>query len=252
MIVFQVLDLLQIILPKLASAFEKQKGDIFEFGEKVRPSTSALSTMDSEKLDNAPIHNLGAERSVGFINYELSRRGSKQLGAASSSQVKHRALDLLEKKESGSFKQYSSLSKQGSQLSEIKLQWSKKQTELQAKGLEDKQIANLSVERRKHKDLNSLKEFNGPFTASCEVDKFVESNLSYEQKIHRLYLEVRYARDTSLSLPKTSEIFRLMKSHKKLPIEKYVSNLKLYLDNITTNANVTIQDLEKAIDSLKK
>ena len=127
---------------------------------------------------------MAAERSVGFINFELSRRGSKQLGAASTAQVKHRASDLLEKQDSGSFRKYGPLTKQDSKLSELKLQWSNKQKQLQAKGLEDKHIANLSVERRKHKDLNSLKEVNGPFTASSEVDDFVGSDISDEKKLH--------------------------------------------------------------------
>ena len=46
-----------------------------------------LEQMDQEKLMQAPIHNLAAERSVGFVNYELSRRGSSQLAAASAAQV---------------------------------------------------------------------------------------------------------------------------------------------------------------------
>ena len=45
-------------------------------------------------------------------------------------------------------------------------------------------------------------------------------------------------------LVKTSDIFRLIGLRKKLPTEKYVSNLKLYVDIITTNVSVTIQDLE--------
>ena len=66
-----------IILPALAKGFEHQKGAIFGFGEEDKESDHALSKMNPEKLENAPIHNLDAERSVGFVNYEFSRRGAK-------------------------------------------------------------------------------------------------------------------------------------------------------------------------------
>ena len=64
--------------------------------------------------------------------------------------MKHRALDLLEKKDK------KILGFNLTKLSELRLQWSKKQQQLQAKGLEDKLSAYLSVERHKHKVLNSL------------------------------------------------------------------------------------------------
>ena len=224
--------MLRIVLPKLADGFEKQKGDIFEFGENITPSNYALSTMDSSKLENAPLHNLGAERSVGFINYELDRRGARELSSASSSQVKHKSQDLIEKSPSGSFRCYGHHAKPGSRMADLKLEWCQKQKELKQKGLDEKALANLSVERRKTKDLTILKAASRPFTSSSEVDVFLNSTLSQSEKLSRLYVEVRYARDTSLSIPKTSDIFRLMKDHKKLAIERYATNLRLFLDSI--------------------
>ena len=61
-------------------------------------------------------------------------------------------------------------------------------------------------------------------------------------------MEVRYARDTSLSLPKTCGLFRLMKDYRKLPVETYVVNLKIYLNDITSNAAVTLDDFNQAMD----
>ena len=54
-----------VILPALAEAFLKHKGETFGFDE----NSHSLSTMDQDKL-GGPVHNLDAERSVGFINYE--------------------------------------------------------------------------------------------------------------------------------------------------------------------------------------
>ena len=216
-----------IILPALTKGFEHQKGAIFGFGEEDKESDHALSKMNPEKLENAPIHNLDAERSVGFVNYELSRRGAKELGAVSSIQVKAKAKDLIEKRPSGSFRQYGNMVRKRGQIQDIFLKWNDQQQELKLKGLQDKEIANLSADKRKNKDLTTLKGLGGPFTTSQELKEYLDSNLPLEDKISRMYTEIRWARDTSLSLPKTSDIFRLMRDHKKLPLDCYAKNLYL-------------------------
>ena len=44
---------------------------------------SDLDGAKRQKLNQAPVHNLNEERSVGFINYELEIRGKKHLESAS-------------------------------------------------------------------------------------------------------------------------------------------------------------------------
>lgn len=91
----------------------------------------------------------------------------------------------------------------------------------------------------------------GPFTSAAEADEYVAATDTDEgTKVGRLYLEVRCARDTSLSLPKSSDLFRLMKDHKKLPMNTYAANLKLYLNNITCNEEVTLNDFSQAMDTI--
>lgn len=158
--------------------------------------------MDQDKLEGAPVHNLDAERSVGFINYELSRRGSKQLSTASSTQVKCAASDLIDTTVTGSYKGYSKVAKYV--IPELCLNWAAKQEDLKKKGLVDKEIANIALDRRKNKDLEKLKCLGGPFTMSSQVDEYLKSDDS--NKVERLYIEVRYARDTSLSMPKNSDV----------------------------------------------
>jgi len=65
-----------------------------------------LTHRNTEKLAKAPIHNLATGRSVGFVNYELSTRGAKQLASASSAQVKAKAADLIDERQPGSFGNY--------------------------------------------------------------------------------------------------------------------------------------------------
>ena len=81
---------------------------------------------------------------------------------------------------------------------------------------------------------------------SSQVDGYLKSDDS--NKVARLYIEVRYG-DTSLSMPKNSDIFRLMKDHRRLSEETYATNLKLYLDNVVSIADVTMDDFDRAMDT---
>ena len=245
----QIIKMLSKLLPELANGFKKQKGAIFGFGE-TNESPHSLSSMSKDKLENAPVHNLQSERSVGFVNYELSRRGASQLNAASAAQVKSKSADLIERRDTGSFKEYSSLTKQGSAIPEILRAWQQKQQELQKSGLQEKEIANLSVDKRKTKDLAMLKEMGGPLTSVADLEKLMRTRQAESTKQKRLYLEVRYARDTSLSLPKTSDIFRLLKDHAKLPSVTYAKNLKVYLSNVSSKSEATLEDFVRALDEL--
>ena len=73
-----------------------------------------------------------------------------------------------------------------------------------------------------------------------------------KDKQDRLYTEVRYARDTTLSLPKKSELFRLKEKYKPLPVGKFATNLKVYLGKVCTNASVSWEDFDRAVAALKK
>eukprot|EP00058_Branchiostoma_floridae_P002606 XP_002588094.1 hypothetical protein BRAFLDRAFT_87612 [Branchiostoma floridae] len=115
----EVTRVLRLLLTKLAAGFQKQKGDIFGFGEYDEAAQHSVTQMDQEKLEEAPVHNLDAEQSVGFVNYELSRRGAKQLKAASAAKVKSKSSDLIERREPGSFRQYNKEVRKGGRIPEI-------------------------------------------------------------------------------------------------------------------------------------
>ena len=59
---------------------------MFGFGDYDPESSTLVTQYDLKLLNQAPINNIDAERSVGSINYELDRRGAKQLAAAGSKQ----------------------------------------------------------------------------------------------------------------------------------------------------------------------
>ena len=84
-------NIVKILLTLLAEGFKNQKGEIFAFGQDSQEEGTSkykLEEMDQAKLAGAPVNNLDAERSAGFVNYELKQRGAKELGTASKTQVK--------------------------------------------------------------------------------------------------------------------------------------------------------------------
>ena len=101
-------------------------------------------------------------------------------------------------------------------------------------------------------DLDWLKSLGGPFTKPQEVDEYISNSaISNEDKQKRLYREVRYARDTTLSLPKTSDIFKLKEKYKSLSVERLATNIKVYLSKVSANASADCDDFNNAIAHFK-
>ena len=98
----EITNLLCLILPGMAEGFSTQRGKIFGFGPAAEKSgmTFKVSTATEEemqKLNSTAVHNLGEERSVGNINYELAIRGKRNLEASSKKLLLNKSFDLLEK-----------------------------------------------------------------------------------------------------------------------------------------------------------
>ena len=108
----EVTKVIKLMLPKLAEAWHRQRGDVFGFGDCDKNSLKLLLNKDIKILNQAPVSNMDAERQVGRVNYELSVRGAKELDTASSSIVKGQSFDLIEGKDINSFGEFRKLSGQ--------------------------------------------------------------------------------------------------------------------------------------------
>ena len=234
----KVLVCLRVLLPELAKAWFTQRANVLGFGDFDENSPRLVTKIDPEKLKEAPINNIASEQAVGSINHELGIRGRKELDAASSCFLKGKSFDLIELKPVDEFIKYRKLI---GTINQLIADWKKMQDELKAKGLDQKQQASLATKKRKMNDLQKLKSYGGPFTTAEEVDQMLENTeLSDAQKASRLYTEVRYARDTTLSLPQKSPIFRLKDSRcRNLPMEHYIKNIKVYLSKISSSSAAT-------------
>ena len=207
---------------------------IFGFGKKKDEDTGTLlkiCDLNEEKmdqLDSVQIHNLGEERSVGFVNYELDIRGKQNLESVSRKMVLNKSADLTKKLTD--LKKYR---KPTAEIKELKFAWNKKMKKLEESGFSQKEIANTNVERQKLDDLDFLGKqiLPGPLTSSGSVTTFMESETESKEKNKRMYIEVRFQRNSSQSLKKEAAIFRLKRNGKNLKTSEYAANLCMYLDN---------------------
>ena len=111
-------------------------------------------------------------------------------------------------------------------------------------------LATLATEKRKNGGLQKLKAQGGPMATPDEVDLLVNDDSQTDAvKLDRLYLEIRYARDTTLSLPKSSSLFRLKEKYKDL--ETYRLNLKVYLSTVSSASFTTWDDFDNAMLQLQ-
>ena len=249
----EVCQTLELLLPMLAKGWQQQRGDMFEFGAQDynQENPMMIKNLDQEKLKKAPVHNIDSERAVGTVNHGLKVRGAKEIKAVSSSFVKSKAAKLLEGKEvTIDFKK---MTKKGGAIPEILKAWEIKQADLKKKGMDEKEISNISVDKQRNADLATLTEVGGPFTKPEQVNMFMESSeLEEVAKNKRLYIEIRHAKNSSLSLPKSSDIFRLKRKGKNLPSKEYAENLSTYLSKITCTVNMELRDFQEALNNIHK
>ena len=102
----------------------------------------------------------------------------------------------------------------------------------------------------KYKDLETLKSHGGPFVSGEEVEMYLKGGEEEKKKNDRLYVEVRYAKNTSLRLKHSDEVFRLKREHKNLTNEEYAENLINYLGSVRKTSSLSSSDLFDAISKI--
>ena len=80
-------------------------------------------------------------------------------------------------------------------------------------GNQKKDLVNRHYEAVKLTDLEYLKLNGGPFTTPEEVEEFMKKTKESKEKNKRLYTEVRYAKNTCMSLKHSAAVFRLKRSY---------------------------------------
>ena len=117
--------------------------------------------------------------------------------------------------------------------------------------MDEKDANNLALAKQTNADLRKLLSLGGPFAKSEDVDSFISNpDFSEEEKNDRMYTEIRYARNTSVTFPKNNGIFRLKKNYKNLATDVYHANLKVYLDKVSCKVNMNYDDFKNALHKL--
>jgi len=245
---------LKLMLKMIADGLHHQKGSIFSFGPSKDSSTahnvlkfSDVSESQMNTLDQyVSVHNIGEERNVGLVNYELHIRGKEHLKSVSQKLVINKSSDLLSTEPLKKFR------KGAKMIESLKVDWTSRMQKLQAEGFEQQDIINVKKDTSKLKDLEYLKSQNpvGPFTSCQEVENFMETTLESKSKNDRLYREVRYARNTCLSMANPSKFFKLRKDNQNLLSEEYAACLISYFDNSRSLGKLTLSDLKNVIGGI--
>ena len=238
------------MISKIADGIDVQRGAIFGFGTHANDDTGSLFKVaeatdeEMKELDHTNVHNLAEERSVGSINNEIKIRGKRNLESASRKLVLNKSFDLIERAEP---KKYLDFRKPAQDITLLKKDWLQKIQLLENESYATKDDVNKHLEAVKYKDLEYLKTKGGPFSHSQEVEDFMAGSHTDQEKNERLYVEVRYAKNTSLRLKHSDPVFRLKRDYQNLSNEEYSHNLTSYFGNNRKRTSITSNDLNDAI-----
>ena len=95
-------------------------------------------------------------------------------------------------------KKFIKMTKKGGEIPTIIEQWELKQKELKKKVLEDKEIANISIDKQYNAYLEKLTKMDGPLTSPDAVATYMaRKDVKEDEKDKRLYLEIRHAKNSS-------------------------------------------------------
>ena len=148
------------------------------------------------------------ERLMGKADQRLQKL--QTLPAASRSIVLEKTKALRAAQKTSNFR---SFRKVVEERREKEMKWNEKVKERFASDAEKKQQAALGQERKRLVMLEELKSCSGPFTSSEEVENYLaDGTLTDKDKQQRMKKELRFARESSTTLPKVDPIFRVQVS----------------------------------------
>ena len=81
--------------------------------------------------------------------------------------------------------------------------------------IDEKHAVGLANKEARLTALEELKKVGGPFTNADEIDTFLSEEASEKEKKDRMKAEMKFARDSSTTLPGNDPLFRIQISGKK-------------------------------------
>ena len=140
------------------------------------------------------------------------------------------------------------------EIKRVKREWSDRQAKMREAGLSKKETDQLKKENTKMKILEKLKEEGGPFTNADEIDQYMaRKDIDETAKQKRMKNEVKYARDSTRSIPAAGILFRIMKqdnvTQKLITMSalEFAENLKVVLGKKESRGEVSMEDFLLAL-----
>ena len=202
-------------------------------------------------VNDIPVHKIGSEQLCGLADQRLKKLMT--LNSVSRSIILQRTKQLRENSDS-SFRSYREQAKTKHLL---ELKWSEKMKKKMKEGVDEKQVLAFRKETKRLQLLEDLKSW-GPFTSAAEVETFLKATNSDKDKQQQLKKELKFARDSSTTLPCINPLFNIQVT---LPTKKrwdknateFAESLQTYFRKAetcaATSAN-TLEDLTCALNSL--
>ena len=195
------LALVNICLPRLQTVLARQRRD-YGLSEEFPAQFPVFDQCANP--DDTPVNNKAMERQCGTVDYRLHKL--RQLSAVSRSM----ALNHREQVSAGKESSFRSFKEQVEAKKKLTMEWKEKIKEKMAKGADMRQIVAQSKERKRLDILDDLKALGGPFTTAQEVQEFLENEDTTEkEKQKRMKREMRFARESSTTLPSTDSLFKM-------------------------------------------
>lgn len=233
-------------MPELRTVLARQRRD---YGISEEFPAQYPVEEQAANIDEAPVHNLDAERNFGKVDYRLKKIQS--LAAVSRSLILQRARDLRENKDTRAFRTFK---KEAEAKREVELTWSGKMKEKMKHGYSEKQILGQIKEKKRLDMMKNLKKVDGPFTDAGSVQKYLDNaEVGGKEKQSRLKLELRFARESSTTLPQADQVFRVQvtmpnKKRRDKTAEEFGESLMVYLGKKSDKAVIEYQKFKEALD----
>lgn len=235
---------------QLAKTLADQRGKQYGFG--VDNDELEYNVFDQcRNVDQTPTNNMRMENKFGMADNRM--RIKPYVQTVSRDILLHETRDLREEDDNPAF--YTKMRTALAELKQIQTEYAIEQEKLKKEGLNKKELECLRRDGRKLQVLKSLKEGGGPFTCPEEIDAYM-SNVSVENTLaqNRMKNEVTYARDSSKSLPKSHDYFKIMttgsngKRRNKTAAE-YAESLKLYFSKTEHQQTASMADFRAALEN---
>ena len=195
------LALVNICLPGMQTVLARQRRD-YSLSEEFPAQFPVFDQCANP--DDTPVNNIAMERQCGTVDYRLHKL--RQLSAVSRSMTLAHRAEVSAGKES-SFRSYK---EQVEAKKHLMLEWKEKIKEKLANGADVRQVVAQTKERKRLDILDELKEAGGPFTSAEEVEEFLErEDTNEKEKQKRMKKEMRFARESSTTLPSTDPLFKI-------------------------------------------